>query len=102
MFFQLPRHEISLSNLKFFDLRVAWNIDHFHAVTKRRGNPFDIVCGSYENHMAQVERQVQVTINKLVVLTWIQHFQKGAGRIAADVCSNLIDLVQHQDRVTNA
>ena len=52
-----------------------------------------------EEHLAQIERHVQVVIAELAVLLRVEHFQQRRRRIAAEVAAELVHLVQHEDRV---
>ena len=58
-----------------------------------------IVGGGDEQHVAEVKRNIKIVILKSLVLFRVQHFQQGAGRIAAVVPRQLVDLVQQDDRV---
>ena len=83
-------------------LRVAGELEDLHAVAKRRRNRLELVRGADEQHLRQVERQVEVVIAKRGVLLGIEHLEHRAGRIAAPVGAHLVDLVDHEDRVPGA
>ena len=41
-------------------------------------------------------------IDERIVLPGIKHFEQGAGGIAAKVCADLVDLVEHEHRIPRA
>ena len=91
-----------LGNLNFLVFGVTGNADHFHAVQQRAGDGFELVRGGDEHHLREVDRHFQVVIAELSVLFGVEHFQQGGSRIAAEIGAELVDLVQHEDRVERA
>ncbi len=45
---------------------------------------------------------VQIVIAELRVLLRIEHLEQRRGRIAAEICAELVDLVEHEDRIARA
>ena len=52
--------------------------------------------------LREVERHVEVMVGEGVVLRRVEHFEQGRGGIAAEVGAELVDLVEHHDRVARA
>ena len=52
-----------------------------------------------EQHLGEVEGQVDVVVLEGVVLLGVQHLEQGGGRVAAEVRADLVHLVEHEDRV---
>ncbi len=78
---------------------VAGQVDALHAVEERPGDGIELVGGAHEQHLGQIERQVQVMVEEIGVLLGIQHFEERRGGIAAERCADLVDFVEHDDRV---
>ena len=49
--------------------------------------------------LRQIERHVEIVVAEGVVLLRVQRLKQRRGRIAAEVAAQLVDLVQHDDRV---
>ncbi len=94
------RREELLRDLDLFDLRVAGELEHFHAVAQRACG---IVCSTFavqmKHHIRQVVLDVEVVIEEGVVLLGVEHFEERRGRIAAEVHRHLVDLVEQEHRV---
>src|SRR6185369_17581779 len=60
------------------------------------------VGGRNKENFRQVVFDVQVMILEHVVLFRIQNFQQGRARVAAKVCSQLIDFVEQQHWINRA
>ena len=97
---QLTRNEMPLSNAQFLHIRVAIQLDDLHAVAQRTRYGVQLIGRRDEDHLAQVEIHIQVMVPESAVLCRIQHFQQCAGGITAPVLSDLVDLVEHEDRIT--
>ena len=50
----------------------------------------------------KIKRHIQVTIDKRVVLSRVEHFEQCARRIAAKIRTDFIDLVEHENRIARA
>ena len=55
-----------------------------------------------EQHLRQIELDVEIVIPERVVLRRIEHLEQRRRRIAAPVGAELVDLVQHDHRVHRA
>ena len=78
---------------------VALQRDDLHAVLQRRRHRVEHVRGADEEHLRQIERHVEIVIAERIVLFRIEGFEQRRGRIAAEVASELVDLVEHDHRV---
>ena len=94
--------DVALGDLQLFFLGVAGQFDDLHAVLERGRNRLQIVGGRDEHDLGQVERHVQVMVGEGEVLFRVQHFQQGRGRVAPEVHAQLVDFVQHEQRVVRA
>ena len=95
-------HEISLGNLQLLELGVAGERDDLHAIAQRRRDRVERVGGADEEHLREVERQVEIVIAEVVVLLGIEHFEQRRLRVAAKIGADLVDLVDHHDRIARA
>ena len=55
-----------------------------------------------EHHLRQVERHLEVVVGERVVLLGVEHLEQRRRGIAAEVVAELVDLVEHEDRVVGA
>ncbi len=60
------------------------------------------VGGGDEEHLGEVERHLQVVVLEGVVLLRVEHLEQRRARVAAEVHADLVDLVEHEDRVVRA
>ena len=58
--------------------------------------------GGDEEHLGEIERQVQVVVSELLVLGRVEYLHQRRGRVAAEVAAELVDFVQHQHRIAHA
>ena len=98
----LPRHQVALGDLQLLQVGVARQLDDLHAVQQGPRDGVQHVGRGDEHHLGQVEGQGQVVVGEVAVLLGVQHLEQGAGRIAAEVLAQLVDLVQHDQRVVGA
>ena len=63
------------------------------------GNRVRRVRRADEQHLRQVERQVEIVIAERRVLLGVEHLEQRRGGVAAEVRAELVDLVEHQHRV---
>ncbi len=82
--------------------RIAGDGDDLHAVAQRRRQRAEIVGGGDEHHLRQIERHLQIMIGEGGVLLGIEHLEQRRRRIAAEIGGQLVDLVEHEDRVARA
>ena len=98
VFLDLPRHQVALGDLQLLQVGVAGQLDDLHAVQQRPRNGVEHVGRGDEHHLGQIEGQRQVVVGEVVVLLGVEHLEQGAGRIAAEVLAQLVDLVEHEQR----
>ena len=80
-------------------LGVAVEPDDLHPVEQRAGDGLGHVGRGEEQHLRQVELHLEVVVAEGVVLGRVEDLEQGRGRVAAVVGAELVDLVQHDDRV---
>ena len=91
--------EVALRDAELLVLRVAGELDDVHAVEQRAGNRVERVRGADEEHLREVERQVEVVVAEVPVLLRVEHLEHRARRVAAEVGAHLVDLVDQQHRI---
>ena len=99
IFFHLPLDQITLRNLKFLALGVARQRNHFDPVAQRFGYAIDVIRRPDENDLRQIERHIEITIDKRVVLSRIENFEQRARGVAAEIGADLVDLIKHEHRI---
>ncbi len=80
-------------------LGVAGQGDDLHPVAERSRDRVEEVAGGDEQHLAEVERHLQVVVLERVVLLRVEDLEQGRARVAPEVHPDLVDLVEHEDRV---
>ena len=98
----LPRPQMPAGNGHLLVSRVAVEPDHLHAVEQRRRNRIGDVRGRDEQHLREIELDVEIVIAERVVLRRVEHLEQRRRRIAAPVGADLVDLVEHDHRVHRA
>ncbi len=96
---ELSPNEISFRDLQFLALGVTGQRNHFHPVAQRFGHAVDVIGRADKNDLRQIERHIEIAIDKRVVLPRIEHFEQRARRIAAKIGADLVDLVEHENRI---
>ena len=94
--------EEPLADLDLLLLGVARQLDDLHPVAQRRRDRVDEVAGRDEQHLGQVERHLEVVVLEGVVLLGVEDLEEGRRRVAPEVHPDLVDLVEHEDRVVRA
>ncbi len=97
----LARNQIALGDVDLLLLGVAGELDDLHAVEQRRRYRVQLVGCADKQHVAEVERLIEVVVAERVVLLRVQRLEQRARRVAAEVAPELVDLVQHEDGVTH-
>ncbi|MPN14997.1 hypothetical protein SDC9_162326 [bioreactor metagenome] len=88
-----------MSDVHLFIFGVTRQTNHFHAIEQRSRN-VQRVCRRHEHHVRQVEIHLNVMILEGVVLLRVQHLEQRGRRITTEVLTELIDLVEQEQRVT--
>ena len=96
---QLSRQQVALGDRHLLGLGVAVQRDRLHAVHQRLGDGLGHVRGRDEQHVGQVQLDLEVVVAERVVLRRVQHLEQRRGRVAPVVRAELVDLVQQDHRV---
>ena len=91
--------QVGLRDPDLLFLRVSRQRDDFHPIAQRGGHRVDDVRGGDEQHAREVEGDVEIVVAECPVLLRIEHLEQRRGGIAAEVHAELVDLVEHEDRV---
>ena len=94
--------DVALCNLYLLRLGVSRNLDDLHAVAQRRRNGVELIRGGNEEHLRKIELHLEVVVLEGCVLLRIEHFKKCRRRIAAEVRAELVNLIEHEDRILRA
>ena len=76
MHFQLLREQMPAGNFEFFLKNVARKADLFHPVQQGCRDRFKSVGGADEKNLGKIKADVQIVIQKILVLLRVQHFQQ--------------------------
>ena len=90
------------ADLDLLLLGVAGQLDDLHPVAQGGRDRVEQVAGRDEQHLAQVERHLEVVVLEGVVLLRVEDLEQGRARVAPEVHADLVDLVEHEDRVVRA
>ena len=96
---ELSRHQILRRDVDLLLLGVAGQLDDFHAVAQRRWNRLEQVRRGDEHDARQIERDFEIMVGEAVVLLRVKHFQQRRTRVAAKIRADLVDFVEHEDRI---
>ena len=99
MLVKLTGHQMSLGDLHLLLLRVPGDPDDLHAITQRRADRVGDIRRGDEQHLRKVIRDFEIVVAELPVLLRIKHFEQCRRRITAEVRADLVDLIEHDDRV---
>ena len=102
MGFELLGDDVLLRDQGFLLLAVPRELKHLHPVEEGRGDRLEHVRRGDEHHLREVEIDVEVVVAKRGVLLGIEHFQERRRGVAAEVGTQLVDLVEHEDGVIGA
>ena len=100
--FDLARPEIAARDRDLLVDGVAIEGDHLHAIQQRTRDPVSHVRRGNEQHLRQIDLDVQVVIAEGVVLRRVEHFQQRGRRVSPPVGTELVHFVQHDHRVHGA
>ena len=78
---------------------IARQANLLHTVEQRRRDGIQGIGGAHEQHLGQIQTNVQVVVEEVDVLLRVQHLEQGRGRIALEGLAHLVDLVEHDHRV---
>src|SRR5829696_5931534 len=96
---QLAGQQVVAGDGQLLVLGVAVQADDLHAVKQRARDRLDHVGGGDEQHVRQVQLDLEVVVPEGVVLGRVEHLEQGRGGVAAPVGTDLVDLVEQEHRV---
>ena len=99
---QLAPDQVMAGDGHLLVLGVAVEADDLHPVEQRTGDGVDHVGGGDEQHLGQVQLDLEVVVAEGVVLGRVEHLEQRRGRVAPVVGAELVDLVEHDHRVHGA
>ena len=99
---ELASQQVVARDRDLLVLGVAVEADDLQPVEQRPGDRVEHVGGREEQHVGQVEVDLEVVIAERVVLRGVEHLEQRRRRVAAPVGAELVDLVEHDDRVHRA
>src|SRR5260370_36786230 len=97
--FGLLWDQVLVSDVQLLFSRVAWQFDDLHAVPQRFRDGIHPVRRGNEDNLGEIERHIEIVIAEGVVLLRVENLHQRRGRIAAEIAPELVDFVQHHDRV---
>ena len=80
-------------------LGIALKFDDLHTVAQRLRNRIQHIRRRDKQHLRQIKSYIEVIIAEAGVLLGIERFQQCGSRISAEVTSNFVDLIQHENRI---
>ena len=83
-------------------LGVPVELDQLHPVKQRARDGVEHVGRGQEDHVGQVELDLEVMVPERVVLGRVEHLEQRRRRVAAEVRTDLVHLVEQHDRVHRA
>ena len=81
----LPRQQVVARDGDLLRLGVAVERHDLHAVSQRAGDGVEDVRGGEEEHVGQVEVDLEVVVAERVVLRRVEHLEQGGRRVAPEV-----------------
>src|SRR5205085_2667463 len=94
--------EVPSRDLDLLLLGVAGKRDDLHSVAKRGLHRVEDVRRGHEHHVRQIESDAEIVVTKRRVLFRIKHLEKSARWVAAKICPDLVDLIEHDQRVVRS
>ena len=93
-------NEVTSGYFAFFFGQIAFHFDDFHAVKQGPGDGLQIVGGSNEEHVGEVEVEVEIVVVERAVLLRVEHFEKRAVGVAVVVVfADFVYFVKHKERI---
>src|ERR1700761_4392702 len=99
VFLDLARNQVALCDIDLLLLGITGEVNDLHTVEQWPRYRIQLVGCADKEHVAQVKRLIKIVVAESIVLLRIQRFKQRAGRVAAEVTSELVDFVQHEDRI---
>ena len=99
IFAALARHQILRGDRLFFTFSIAAQLNDLHAVAQGTRDGIQRVGGGDEHAVAEVKSHIQIMIAEFGILFGVEHFQQRRARIATEIAPQLVDFVQHNQRI---
>ena len=96
---ELTPEQVVARDCELLVLCVAIEADDLHAVQQRTGDGVGHVRGRDEQHLGQVELDLEVVVAEGVILGRVEDFEERGRGVASPVGAQLVDLVEKEDRV---
>jgi len=96
---QLFGDQVAPGDLDLFRHDVAGQADHLHPVDERAGDGFHLVGRTDEQDLGQIEADIEIVVEEVLVLLRVEDLEQGRGRVALETGADLVDLVEHDQRV---
>jgi len=93
-FVTLPRQQVPAGDRLLLPLGVAVEGDHLEPVEQRPRDRVRVVRGADEQHIREVQIELQVVVAERVVLRGIEYLEQRRGRVALDPRRDLVELVE--------
>ncbi len=89
----------SCCDIKLFIFSVSCKTYNLKPIKKCRRNSIQHICSGYKHYIRKIKWNIKIMIGKCIILLRIKCFKKCCRRISSIICSNLINFIQHKDRV---
>ena len=78
-------HQMAFDDLELLFFGVARQFQHFHPVAQRRRNRIEHVGRGQEQHLGEIEGNIEIMIDEGVVLLGVEYLEQRRGRVAAEI-----------------
>ena len=99
VFLGLPGNQKALRDVDLFLFGVTREFDDLHAIAQRFRNWIHPVRSRHPENLRKVEGHVQIVIAEGGVLFRVEHFHQRRRRITAEIATELVNFVQHKNRI---
>ena len=102
VFLQEARKHIAPRDLDFLFHRIPEHANDFHAVAQGSRDVVEVIRRADEKNARKVERQVEIVIDEVRVLRWVENLQhRGCWITRRTSGCHFINLVDHQHRISH-
>src|SRR5690606_997373 len=98
----LTGNEVLFGNLYFLLRRVSIDLNDLHPVQQGGLNGRKRIGRSDKHDLREVVLQLEVVVVKGRILLRVQYLQQRGGRVAPEVLTHLVDLIENENRVGGA
>ena len=88
-----------LGDLQLLFSDIARQANLLHTVEQRPGDAIQRVSGAHEEHLGKIHPHVEIVVEEVNVLLGVKHFQQRRGGVTLERLTQLINFIQHDDRV---